>query len=364
MSNKYSKLSIDKDKIPVWIKLWCEENLSGKFAIKETDGKDRIQYTIDNEGKNIKIDFQKCSGGLLTICPKVGTNIPTSIEIADSIYERVCNVLKESPFANGFSIILPEDDFDTVLDLITEMDGVTLNNSSEQKEEGKAQYRLYKFSGSAGDSITIKYFPKTSRMQMQGKPLFLFNEVVAMVSENGAEHDDVVDAHLKYCNISMKKEEVYDELEAVLGTDLYNFLSRTHKVILSTSFILSKVDGNLGDFSILVQPANRAYEGFVKKIYAQEGLECDGEQQLGKFFDWPDHISPVMKPEYTNLLDEDIVRGFTSMFKFYSQYRHPYMHSSAYDYSTTIIENRRVADEKLNEVVSSMKSWYEWYTKK
>lgn len=364
MANKYSRLNIDKTKITDWIKLWCEEHLEGNSEISVEDNSDRIKYIIKNDTNNIKIDFQKCNGGLLTICPKVGNNIPISTEIADSIYNRVCNVLKDSPFANGFSVILRESDFNVVVELVSGMEGISLINSSEQLESGKAKYKLFRFSGAAGDSVTIKYYPNTSRMQMQGKPLFLFNEIVAMVSENGAEQDEVVDAHLKYCNVDMKKEDIYEELESILGTELYNFLSRSQKVILSTAFILSKVDGYLGDFSILVQPANRAFEGFVKKIYAQEGLECDGEQQLGKFFDWPDHISPVMKTEFSDLLDENIVKGFTSMFKFYSLYRHPYMHSSAYDYSTPIIEDRKLADEKLNEVVASMKSWYEWYKNK
>lgn len=364
MANKFSKLSIDKDKLSGWINMWCEENLDGDFSIANTEKADRIQYLIRNGQKEIKIDFQKCAGGLLTICPKVGTNIPISTSIAENIYARVCNVLKDSPFANGFSIVIQEDDFETVIELIREMDGVTLNNFSEQNESGQAQYKLYKFSGAAGDAITLKYYPNTSRMQLQGKPLFLFNEVVAMVSENGAKQDDVVDAHLRYCNLDMKKEEVFEELKGILGDGLYGFLSNSQKAILSTSFILSKVDGYLGDYSIIVQPANRAYEGFVKKIYAQEGLECDGENQLGIFFDWQDHIVPVMKKKYADTLDEETQKGFTSMFKFYSQYRHPYMHASAYDYSTTIIEKRENADEKLNEVVSSMKSWYEWYKNK
>ena len=364
MANKYSKLSIDKDKLEALITLWCESNLQDDFLVLKNEKQDRIQYTIKNSDKEIKIDFQKCRGGLLTICPKVGTNIPLSTQIAESIYERVCNVLKDSPFSNGFSIIITAQDFDTVIELISEMEGVSLLNFSEQMDPGIAQYKLYRFSGSAGDLITIKYYPNTSRMQMQGKPLFLFNEVVAMVSENGADQDEVVDAHLKYCNLDMKKDAVFEEIESVLGTDLYNFLSSSQKTILSTAFILRKVDGYLGDYSILLQPANRAFEGFVKKIFAQEGLECDGEKQLGMFFNWQDHLFPVMKEEYAATLDEKIEKGFTSMFKFYSQYRHPYMHASAYDYSTTIIENRKIAEEKLNEVISSMKSWYIWYKNK
>lgn len=363
MANKYSKLSIDKEKISNWIGLWCEENITGQYNISSVDSKNRIQYTIDNEGNNIKIDFQKCAGGLLTICPKVGANIPISMEIAESIYKRVGNALKDSPFANGYSIILDEDNFNLIIELLTEIEGVVLKNYSESDPEERVKYRLYRFVGPAGDTIVIRYFTTTSRMQMQGKPLFLFNEVVSMLSEKDDKQDEVVDASLKYCNIDMKEEDIYEEMEQVLGSNLYKFLSKSQKIILSTSFILSKLEGNLGDNSVLLQPANRVYEGFVKKIYAQEGLECDGEQQLGRFYDWPDDCHPEMKPQYAETLDAEILKGFTSMFKFYSKYRHPYMHATAYDYSTSIIENRDIAEEKLKEVLTSMKSWYEWYSK-
>lgn len=364
MVNKYSKLAIDPNKLYSWINLWCEENLTGNFDIEHVERKDRIQYTINNNDIITKIDFQKCAGGLWTICPKVGKNISQSEQIAESIYIRVKNIFKDSPFAHGYSIILTQSDFDTLISLLSEMENVTLENYSIKDEEHHAKYRLYKFKSSNSDSITIKYYPTTSRMQMQGKPLYLFNEVIAMLGSNIIKQDDVVDASLKYCNINLKAKDIYTEMETVLGSNLYNFLSQSQKIILSTSFILNKIDGNLGDYSILFQPANRTYEGFLKKIYAQEGLECDGDHQLGKFFEWPDHVNPTMKMEYASKLAPDIVDGFTSMFKFYSLHRHPYMHASAYDYNTQIIENREVATEKLNEILYSMKTWYKWYFNK
>lgn len=364
MANKYSKLSIDKEKLPNWIKLWCEENITGKFNIKNVDGTSRIQYTIDNEGKIIKIDFQKCAGGLLTICPNVGTNIPISMEIAESIYKRVGNALKDSPFSGGYSILLEEENFNVIIDLLKEMEGVTLKNYSENNQEKQAKYRLYRFVGPEGDTVVIKYYTNTSRMQMQGKPLFIFNEVVSMLSENGDKQDEVVDASLKYCNIDMKEQDIYEEMEDVLGSDLYKFLSKSQRVILSTSFILSKLEGNLGDNSVLLQPANRVYEGFVKKIYARWGLECDAKEQLGKFYEWPDKSHPEMKREYADTLDSEILKGFTDMFKFYSRYRHPYMHATARDFDTSIIESRDIAEEKLKEVLISMKAWYGWYSEK
>lgn len=362
MANKYSKLSIDKTKIPEWINLWCEEHLSGNYDITQTEGKNRIMYTINNNGNMIKIDFLKCSAGLLTIYPNVGSNISISTEIAESIYARVGNILKDSPFANGFSLRIPEEDFNTVLELLSETDGVNLTNTSIQNADGKAKYKLYRFSGPAGDTVTLKYFTNTNRMQLQGKPLFLFNEIVAMVSENGATPNDVVDAQIKYCNIDIKHEDIYDELNTLLGTDLYNFLTATQKAILSTTFVLNKIDVPLDDYSILIQPANRAYEGFAKSIFQLEGLECDDRKQLGIFFHWIDDKTPVMKEKYSRTLNQEIKTGLTSIFKFYSIHRHPYMHASANDYNTPIMRTREKADEEINEIITSMKSWYKWYS--
>lgn len=361
MANKYSKLCIDKSKIEGWITLWCEENLDGQSEISGIEKSDRIQYTISNNSNIIKIDFIKCNGGLLTIHPKVGVNIPISTQIADSIYNRVNNVLKDSPFAHGFSIVVSEDDFEVIIELIKEMDDVDQTNYSEQLADGKAKYYLYQFRGSAGDCVTIKYYLSTKRMQIQGKPLWLFNEIVSMVSENGADMNDVVDAQLRYCNVEMEKADVYEEMESVLGTNLYKFLSNAHRAILSTAFIFSKIEVAMTDYSPMVQQALRTFEGFAKKVFNQKGIECLGDTQLGAFFTRPDKESPfTMQEKYADILkDEEMERKLTSMYNFYFKKRHPYFHATAYDFDTRIISNRNTADELLSEIISSMKTWYD-----
>ena len=243
------------------------------------------------------------------------------------------------------------------------MEGVQQTNYSAALEENKAKYYLYKFQGDAGDSVTIKYFLNTNRMQMQGKPLWLFNEIVSMVSENGADINDIVDAQLKYCNVEISTNEIFEEMEAILGTDLYNFLSNTHKAILSTAFIFAKIDIEMSDYSPMFQQALRTLEGFIKKIFNQFKLECIGDTQLGYFFTRPDKNAPfTMQERYKDILNnEDIENKLTSMYKFYYDKRHPYFHSTAYDFDTRIISNRKVADEKFWEIISKMKTWYTWY---
>lgn len=357
MASKYSKLCIEKAKIQDWIQLWCEENLENECTISYNDIPARIQYIINSGNDTIKLDFIKCKGGLLTISPNVGTNVYISTQIAESIFERVKNNIKDSPFAHGFSIIVSDSDFQIIIELLSDIEGVSLSNYSEQLNDGQAKYKLYHFVGPAGDHVTIKYFISTRRMQLQGKPLWLFNEIVAMISGGDTDANDVVDAHLKYCNLNVPRSDIYEEMESVLGTDLFLFLSNTQKALLATTFILDKIEVDMPDYSGLITPALRTYEGFTKKIFAQKGLQCDGDMQLGEFFERPDKMTPFsMKSKYSRHLDEETETQFISMYNFYYKQRHPYSHASAYDFDTTIISNRKTAEELFHGIILEMKS--------
>lgn len=360
MANKFSKLCIDETKLEDWIVLWCEDNLDNFTEIECINAKERIKYTIRCGTDIIKIDFIKCSGGLFTIQPN-GKFIDVSTAIAESIYSRVSNVLKDSPFSNGFSIIMELDDFEAIIDLLNGMDGVVQNVFSTQLEPGKARYYLYKFTGELGDTITVKYYLSTKRMQIQGRPLKLFNEVVSLISEQGADLRDVVDAQLRYCNVEISNADIQDEMMSVLGTNLYGFLSNAHKSILATAFVFSKIEISMPDYSPMVQQALRAFEGFFKKVLNQKGIECIGTTQVGKFFSKLDGDAKYsMLGSYVGLLkNPNDEKELTAMYNFYYKYRHPYSHATAYDFDTRIIESRRVADELFSEIIESMKSWYD-----
>lgn len=359
MANKYSKLQIDPAKIQNWIHFWCEENLPESFAISSNDIPQRIQYTINSNGNIIKLDFIKCKGGLLTISPNVGTRVDISTRIAESIYDRVKNNIIDSPFANGFSIIIPESDFSTIIELLEGSDGVVLQKFSEQSNNGQAKYKLYRFKGPCGDTVTLKYFLSTKRMQLQGKPLSLFNDIVTMVSDCGTPAHEVVDAHLRYCSLNISRDDIFEEMENTLGKEVFAFLSTTQKAFLATTFILDKIDVEMPDYSGLITPALRAFEGFAKKIFAQKGLQCDGEQQLGGFFERTSKMEPfTMKSCYSGKLDVETVQHLTSMYDFYYRRRHPYAHASAYDFNTTIIANRKSAEEIFQEIIHKIKSYY------
>ena len=354
--NKFSKLMLDIEKMPGLIKIWCESNLEGDFEIESKELSQRYQFFIENNGKKIQLDFIKCAEGLFTIMYKIGADQSQSLYIAEFIYNHISDLLQNSPYAHGFSIILPKDEVDTVIDLLKE-DGNTLLNFSSFDKPGKASYNLYNFKGIHGDSVTLKYYNSTNRLQVQGKPLYLFHDVLSLISETGASTDTVVDTHIEMCNVSIRKDEIYDEMKSVLGDDVFKYFPQTHKAILASTFIQFKIDVTLLDYSCIIYPAYRAYEGFIRKVFTQNGLDCIGKKNIGEYF-YTDNNTFIMKSNFSKDLEDNKIDILTKLYIFYNKNRHPYGHASGDDFQTSIISNRDVAYNKFMEVINYIKKGY------
>lgn len=360
MAGKYSKLLFDSSKISEWINIWCEHNLEGYFNIECTDSKQRIAYVIKNAGKEIRIDFIKANGGALTISPNVGKNQDVSELIAEYIFSRISSYIAKSPYANGFSMKMSEEDFRILIDFLSEYENITNESHFIQDEPGKPKYELYRFKSDLNDSVVVKYFNNTNRIQIQGKPLYLFNEITSLLCKAEHNAESVVDAHIELCNLNVSRSELDEELRAILGEDAYNYMTISHRAMLDSSIVLSKVRINgLDDYSYIIQQALRTYEGFILKMMDEKGCVLPPRKQIGEFFTRPTAVdSFTMKTKYSESLDKKYVDIFEKMYNFYHSKRHPHMHSSAFDATTTLVSSYDDALEKLNEIIRDIKVSY------
>lgn len=356
MAGKYSKLLIDSSKISGWINIWCENNLEGNFSIDYTDNKQRIAYIIKNADKEIRLDFIKANGGTLTISPYVGKNQNISKLIAEDIFNRISSDIDKSPYSNGFSMKMSEEDFHILVDFLNEYDGIINENHSIQSEPRKPKYELYRFKSDYNDRVVMKYYNNTNRIQIQGKPLYLFNLITSFLCETEHNAESVVDAHIELCNLNIDKCELNEELCSILGEDTYNYMTISHRAMLNSSIVLSKVKiSGLDDYSYIIQQALRAYEGFILKMMGEKGCELPSRKQIGEFFTRSTIGDPfTMKKKYADTLDEKYIGIFEKMYNFYHSKRHPYMHSSAYDTTTTLVSSYDDALEKLNEIIHNI----------
>ena len=354
--NPFSKLMLNIEEMQGLIELGCESIFNDDFTVKRKDISKRIQFHIESTEKKAQLDFIKCAGGLYTISFKVGSDPSISEKIANYLLSQINNPLKDSPYANGFSTKISEEEFEALIGLLTSY-GNSIDNFSESDEPGKSKYKLYRIKGVLGDHVTLKYFLNTQRLQVQGKPHHLFQDILSLVAESIGDTEELVDNHLEMCNLSIKKDDIYEEMKIVLGEDIFNYLPSTHKAILASSFIQFKVNVPFPDYSCLIFPAYRAYEGFIRKVFKKHGLDCVGVEGFKEYF-YTKGNSIIMSSQYADALPNDVAELLRSLYVFYNKNRHPYGHASGDDFQTLIITDRNVAYDKFMEVINYIKKGY------
>ena len=360
MDNKYSRLDIDITRIKGWINDWCNiNNFENKISEPQNDIH-RIRYDISINNKTVTIDFLKCKGGLLTIQPKVGKDQETSLKIADYILSQLSNK-SENPYANGFTLKITSDDFETLIMLLKEQDNIELLDYSKQDTAGKPVYDLYHFKSHLKDTVAIKYFRNTNTFQMQGKPLYLFREIMGMISQtNDKNANNVLDQNIELFHIKVDPEELELELKSILGDNLYNFLAKKHRIMIKNSMIFSRssMEG-FEDYSFIPAMSLRAYEGMILRALNAAGIILQDKEKIGSCFymDKSDE-EYYLKQEYKNTISSNKTVSLERMYRFYRKNRHPMSHATATDFGTFTISSFEIAVDKVKEIIDNMKSNY------
>lgn len=359
--NKFSKLQIDIDNMEELIKFWCEQNLEAAPTINRINKGGRVSFLVKESKGDIQIDFIECVGKRYTIFPKVGKRQSESLLIAEYLLECINNSASvKTNIGNGFSIVTTRDVFNDVIELLNDSDEVECIEIKKFDEEYKPQYTQYKFKSKFGDQIVMKYFDKTSRLQIQGKPLYLFEIVQDILISDESTAEGLVDANIKYYSIDMKKDDLYAEMEEKLGADLYNYLTYPLRAILSPAFLFYRIDMDMDNYSCLCQPALQALEGYCFKLLVSCGV-IHNKEKLGDYFSFDSASNKhFLNDETAEIVkDEEKIKSINMLYALYNSKRHPYSHSTERNYDTKIITDRKVADSIFREVISAMKTSYE-----
>lgn len=124
--------------------------------------------------------------------------------------------------------ICNKDFEDTVQYLINEC---SVSLESEKDISGGKQYQ---FIGSQGDKLIIKFFSNKEAMQVQGKPLFVYSDLIGILCEL-LPYENIVKPQFEAIKIECTTTEILDELQAALP-NAYDFLQKNqsnHKSFIS-----------------------------------------------------------------------------------------------------------------------------------
>lgn len=349
--NIFKGLNLDRDKLPEWIQEFAESKFSS-FEISDIHFIGGTQYrcTINADLKEILVDFYYAQDGKTTIRP-VGQHMDLSTQIASHI--RGKQQFNATDRSGNYSVApLEKDEVDLLVEyLVTELEGVKKINESYNETQ---KYTLYQFQSKIADKITLKYYETTRRLQVQGKPMYLYQEVTCFLSAY-FPFDEVVKNQSEFFNVEIRPEEIRDEMQELLPST-YNYLDENLKKILSGSLALQKIDIPLEDFSPFVFPALKTLEGFIKKVLHSNGITITKKDNIGGLFGYNEtkrtHV--YLSKKGTELKDEVTKSWVETLYNYYHKQRHSLFHVETFDAFTRVIESKEEADLIIAKVLDLM----------
>lgn len=348
MSNFLKDLNLDRSKIKEQIVEYCNEEFT-TYSITDILHINHTLYrcVVNGDNKEIVIDFYYKNNGTTTIKP-VGKNPDDSFKIGLNLKLSLCN-----PDVAGASYSIEKVEGEVVsllIEYLLELDGVTKLN-----EDTADLYRLFRFKGRHGDKVVIKHFTN-KRLQIQGKPLYLYQEVTCFLAEY-FPFEDIVKSQSEFFNISITREEIQEEFDILLPSSK-DFLGERLKCILSPALAYKQIDISLPDYSGFVFPVLRALEGYIKLLFLTKDIKIKKRNGFDEhiFFDGQKHF---LRPEAKVLIIcSDTCLAIERCFNYFNEYRNQLFHADGIDANIRLVETKQEAVRIINKTFEIIEETY------
>ncbi|MBA3026707.1 MAG: hypothetical protein FP820_09940 [Sulfurimonas sp.] len=294
-------------------------------------------YSIQCDNKIATISIWIKADGTTTLNPNVGKEHALSLLIVEHIIKSTS--ISDRQSVNYSIKNLADENFSLVLEYLNEMIE-TLEVNEEEIVNGK-KYQL-KNTNFKDTFFLIRY--SNGNTHLQGKPLSIYSELYSIISEL-IPSDEIISINNEIFKVSIKKDDIYNELEMLLPT-AYSALCDTTKKILMSSVILRKIDVEMDDYSAFSFGSLRGLEAFIKLVLNKKYKTVGriGEifkENAGRFeavLDFKEHVK-----------SNNTVMVVESCYNFYHQNRHRTFHADNVP-SMSYIINKEEASRIIDTV--------------
>lgn len=289
------------------------------------------QYNIQSENleKNILLTFYFNCNGTTSIQYAQGKNPTQGKELAYYIKEKCVKDSRENVSLNLAKNITIFDFNDFIEYLKLEMED-SIKIESEKKETNTI-YRIkhLKFE----DSIILNLFTNGT-LQIQGKPLFLFNYITNYFIEIGTLL--IKDYGTEIHKVELKKD-ILKELESELPKS-YSYFGKNLKNIMSSTLFVKNIDTDLHDYSFITFPILRGIEGVLKELTIRYGILKSGDKTFHMFDKDSNSGIYSLNPKYNaNVPSSAKIDSLNDLYNFYSKHRHTLFHVEQIDLGTRLL---------------------------
>lgn len=269
----------------VQLKGWgivAEGEIQSGYQFRVTNGQDNIPVSFYTTGKAL---IQGKAGSLQADIQAWWQNlnfVPSSTPTKDSTPVSVSSVSPSAASGRTARFYVAQDRIKRVKQLLIEFGGQIHEPTPDLHQFYRAEIRR-------GSDKTLASQFKTGTLLVQGRTGELFEEVCKLLegvlsqpfAERGARYvpDSEREAALEYLNKPEAEREALDWIDEHLGQGVFEFLpSNEREGYISGSSVLlwlKTSSRKLPDYSTVVMPFARAYEGFVIQLAIHLGIATE-----------------------------------------------------------------------------------------
>jgi hypothetical protein len=338
----YKNLNLDKERITSVID---DMGIPHSSPATKGNGAVHVEFFFEGEPNALLILFHN-NNGTTTIGTTSGQNKSRSEEIAAYILEN-CTISDAGKTSSSLYFKIQEQDFNDVIDYLEEcgakIDKKTISGGLQCSCTGKH-----------GDKLVIKFFDKKGAMQVQGKHVMLYADLVEILCEI-LPYEDVIRPQLEFINVNCEPNVIRNELSSALP-HAYDFLHEKTKALLTPSLALKKINIPLEDYSAFVMPALRGLEAYINQLFLEKGITI-GKDGFNK------HLTNTIPHELNENAKNTIsckktIKAIEHSYRFYAKNRHSLFHADGTVSGTVIIENHANADKLVRDTLDVINDTY------
>jgi hypothetical protein len=347
-----------------FIDRYCVEK---KYTVTKTPKDGYVRIDVSNLREKVPISLYDSGALVIGGSPKstlkiefdkLKQNISDSPEILEGMA-----VIKAKSCATRYNILTQE-----IRDNIKN----ELNNIEGSREfyTGPTPSEDYRLKITVSDqSISITQY-KNGTLLLQGKEGSLFTQACDIIETIGRPSEqEVILRFFAFDELILEKftlkytpqliEESEKQIKTNLGEEIFNFLESHDKKWFIASECLRIVNVPLPEYSPIVMPASKAFEGFLKKLLIKVGFfpsnHFDSKTASFGILNNETHATRVAFVAKDKYADTYLKKIYLSL----DTNRNFLLHSD--DNSTTKIDTYEEACNKLDSIYDDIKDFYEYF---
>lgn len=269
--------------------------------------------------KPAMLKFHANKNGTTTLNYKLGKNQELGKEMATFVKSKLYSEIGHvNMVIEGFS----EDDFQLVLGEIEIEEKIDIEKTSDKKIVLSSEF---------GDQLVLTYHLTTSKLQIQGRPLFCY-ECLAYVLSDILRGDALTQVLYKKDStdkVVARPEVAEFTLRASLPNSLDQLPDKIKRLLVSGQCVKSS-SPDLEDYSLLTYSELKGLEGVIKHQLLINKVSIDDESiekslGLGGFFDISSS-KVTLKEKYAEEYQGANVSYVCEAYKYYRETRHSLFH--------------------------------------